>query len=102
MVEIVSRSQADDLLNRFRSTFGMHSMLLPLFGGQGLEQAEVRFADEAELIDRLARIALLIVAAGRPRVLIVSGDRTAGRTENQPDGERRPDLRGSQMRGELG
>ena len=42
---------ADDVLDGFLAALGVHSVVLPLLGGQGFEQREVGFAERAKLLD---------------------------------------------------
>src|SRR5437588_12828882 len=68
MVYIVPRSHADNMLNRFGTALGMYPVVFPLLGCQRLQQGKIRFADHAKLLDRLTRIAILIMSAAHPRI----------------------------------
>jgi hypothetical protein len=51
VIDIVPRGHADNVLNRFLSTLGMHPVVFLLLGRQRREQGKIRCSDHAELLD---------------------------------------------------
>src|ERR1017187_2300325 len=101
VVDVVPGKHAHDVLNRFLATLGMHSVMLPLLGRQGFEQCKIGFPKHAELIERLARIALVIMPAAHPGILIEGRNRSSRRTQNQPHTETADDFRVREVRENL-
>src|SRR6266852_1406664 len=81
------------MLNCFPSALGMHPVVFPLLGCQRVEQSKVGFTGHAKLLDRLMRIALLIMSAGHPRILVVGRDGSPRGAENHPYTEPSHDFR---------
>src|SRR5262249_48126497 len=82
-IDVVPRRHADDVLDRFGSALGMHPMVLPLLGLERLEEREVPVPQHAELLDRFVAVALVVVSAGDPSILVVRGDGDAGGAEDR-------------------
>ena len=82
MVEVVAGHHVEEALDAFFAAFGVQAVMFPLFGLEGFEDGEVRFADGAKDFDALAGIAFVVAASGDPGVLIVGLDRRAGRSED--------------------
>ncbi len=60
----------------FLAALGMHSVLLPLFGCERLEQRQIVFAQGAKTRERLAWVALPVAHCRGPRVLVVTLQRS--------------------------
>ena len=71
MVEVVPGDQLDDALNRLLAALGVLAVVLPLVGGERLEQREIGFAHRPLQFDGFARVALVVVPRNDPGVLIV-------------------------------
>ena len=98
MIDIVSGEHADDMLDGFLAAFGMHSIMLPLFWRERLEQREVRFPKHAELFEGFAGIAFLVVPADDPGILIEGGYRSSRRTQNESHAKAANDFRIGKVR----
>jgi hypothetical protein len=70
VVQVVTREQADHVRYRLDPTLGMHPMVFPLVGRQRLEQREIRLAQHPEELERLARLASVVVTGADPGILI--------------------------------
>src|SRR5262247_2884310 len=92
VIEVVPGEHPDDSFDRLRSALGMDAVVLPLRRVERRQQREVGLAHDAELLDRLPRIAPVVVAARDPGVLIVGADRRARRSENEAQTKRADDL----------
>ena len=87
VVDVVPGKHAHDVFDRFLPAFGMQPVVLPLLGVERSKQREIPFPQHAKLLDRFLRMALVIMSAGDPLILIVCDDvRTRG-AKNQPHPE---------------
>src|SRR5947208_4183685 len=75
----------------------MHPIVLPLLGCQRFEQGEIGFADHAKLLDRFAGIALLIMTARHPGILIDRYNGSPRRVQNQSHTKTDDDFRIGEM-----
>src|SRR4029077_8050426 len=84
MIEIVPGHHANDVLDGFDAPLGVHSVVLPQLGREGLQQREVAFPGRLELFERFARVPLLVMACRGPRVLIKRLNRRSRGAQNLP------------------
>src|SRR3989441_1755742 len=75
----------------------MHPIVLPLLGCQRFEQGEIGFADHAKLLDRFAGIALLIMTARHPGILIDRYNGSPRHVQNQSHTKTDDDFRIGEM-----
>src|SRR5262245_6623667 len=101
VVEVVASEHPNHVLDRLLPALGMHSEVLPLLGRQRPEQREVPFPQHAKQLDRLPRLALVVVSAHGPLVLVIGKNGRARGTENQPKAKRADDLGIGQMRDDV-
>src|SRR5262249_16355326 len=71
VIDVVPGKHAHDVFDRFLPPFGMHSVVLPLLGLERLKQRKILFPQHAKLLNRFPRIALVVMSAYYPFVLIV-------------------------------
>jgi hypothetical protein len=102
VVQVVASGQAREVFNRLLTALGMHTILLPLLGRERSEEIEISLSKYAQLLDRLARVPLLVMTCGRPRILIVSLNRSSRSAQDLPDAPGGDYLRFSEMRENLG
>src|ERR1700693_6128905 len=83
VVDVVAGEHVRDVLDGFLAALGVHSILFPLLGGQGFEQREIGFPNYAKLFDGFAGIALCLMPAGHPGILIEGRDCSSRSAKNQ-------------------
>src|ERR1700739_3843080 len=71
------------MLDAFLSALGMHTVLLPLIGCEGLQQVKIGFAHDPKLFKNFARTPLCVVTGTDPSVLIEGREGGAGEAENR-------------------
>src|SRR5215471_3304992 len=81
MIDVVAGDHGEEALDALLAAFGVHAVLLPLFWREGFEQGEVGFAEDAELFEGLAGVALCVMARSGPSVLVKRLDGRAGRAQ---------------------
>jgi len=74
MIDVVPGKHTCNLFDRFLPAFGMDAVLRPLLGLERFEQREIRLPQHAKLLERFVRIALVVMSADDPVVLIVGND----------------------------
>src|SRR5579862_4078649 len=89
------------MLNRFLPALRVHTIMLPLLRSKRLQQREICLAQRAELLQRFARVALVVVAARDPGVLIEGNNRRARRAQNEAHAKAAHDFRIGEMRENL-
>src|ERR1041385_7548250 len=85
VVQVVTRVQADDVLDGLCTTLGMYPLVLPLFRRQCLEHLNIHFAEHAEELDGFSRVASIVVPSGKPSILIECLNRGSGRGGNRSE-----------------
>ena len=83
MIKVVPGEHVGDAVDGLHAAFRVNSVVLPLLGRQGLEQSQISFAERAELLDRLTRVAFVIVSAAHPTILVEAGDGRARGSKDQ-------------------
>ena len=72
MVDIMSSHHAHDVFDGFLAALGMLAMVLPLLGRKRFQKREICLTQASMDLDRLPRIALLVVSGHDPFILILS------------------------------
>lgn len=107
VVDIVSRQDLHDAFDGFFAALGMHAVVLPLFGREHLVERQIRFAQDAELLQGFARVALAVMSGDNPGILIEGLDGSTRSAENRANppangdfhiGEMRDDFRDRPLR----
>src|SRR5580692_5612677 len=101
VVQIMTGKQRNRLFDRLPAPLGMNPMVLPLIGREGLQQCEIGFPGNAELLQRLAGIAVFVMSTDDPGILIEGFDRRARCAEDHPHAETAHDFRLGQVRKNL-
>lgn len=81
VVEVVAGDHADNVLDTFLATLGMHAKVLPLIGSERFQQVKICFARDPMLREGFAWISFLVMPGGDPGVLVEGLDRGSGRAE---------------------
>src|SRR5580704_13116477 len=98
MIQIVPGHQLRNSLDALFPALSVHSKMLPLFGAQRFQEPQICLAHCAINFERQSRILLAIILGLRPFVLIESGNRRSGRSENRTHAIASDDLRIRNMR----
>lgn len=92
VIDVVPGKHFHDRLDGLFAAFGVHAVMFPLLGRKRFQHRKIGFAKYAELLERFARVALVVVERHDPGVLIESLNRSAGSAEDEAHAESADDF----------